>query len=103
MATQFIEKHLDESAISLITYIEVLSFNLTEEQEHSIIKLLELFEMLPVDRTISQQAVTNRKNKKIKIPDNIIASTAQIHNLNLVTRNVSDFNEIDVYIMNIFS
>lgn len=44
----------------------------------------------------------NRKIKKIKIPDNIIASTAQVNNLILVTRNGSDFNALDVQILDIF-
>jgi predicted nucleic acid-binding protein len=102
IATRFIKKHFEDSAISWITYIEVLSFDLSVDQEQAVIKFLKLFDMLAVDREISHQAVENRKHKKIKIPDNIIVSTAQVHNLILVTRNVSDFNGIDVKIHNIF-
>lgn len=102
VASEFIEKNISVCAISWITYIEVLSFNLEEKLETDIIKFLRLFKIFSIDEEISEQAVSNRKSKKIKIPDNIIASTAQYHNLILVTRNVSDFTGIDVKIMNIF-
>lgn len=35
--------------------------------------------------------IKNRKDKKIKLADNIIASTAQVYDLILVTRNIDDF------------
>ncbi|MBD3842263.1 MAG: hypothetical protein IE909_10330 [Campylobacterales bacterium] len=40
--------------------------------------------------------------KKIKIPDNIVASTAMVHDLILVTRNVKDFVTLDVDVLNPF-
>jgi len=35
-----------------------------------------------------------RKQYKIKLPDAIIAATARIYNLTLLTRNTKDFQEI---------
>ena len=54
------------------------------------------------DSAISMQAIENRKNKKIKLPDNIIVSTAQVYNLTLVTRNAKDFKALCVDILNPF-
>ena len=53
-------------------------------------------------KDISLQAIKNRKNEKIKLTDNIIAPTAQAHDLTLVARNTKDFNQINVKILNPF-
>jgi predicted nucleic acid-binding protein len=102
LATEFLLNNVNQCAISQITYIEVLSFSLTPEQERDVKNLLERFKMIDVNKEIAIQATVNRKIKKIKIPDNIIASTAQVNNLILVTRNGSDFNVLDVQILDIF-
>ncbi len=41
------------------------------------------------------KTVEIRKLYKIKLPDAIIAATAMTNNLILLSRNVSDFNQID--------
>jgi predicted nucleic acid-binding protein len=85
------------SAISQITYIEVLSFKFDrEDKENCIEELLKSFVILDIDRAISQKAVQNRKVKRIKIPDNILVSTAQVHKLILVTRNINDFKNLEI-------
>ena len=100
LATEFLLNNVNQCAISQITYIEVLSFPFEYEQD--VRNLLESFKIIDVNREIAVQATINRKIKKIKVPDNIIASTAQVNNLILVTRNSSDFNALDVQILDIF-
>ncbi len=41
-----------------------------------------------------EQTITLRRASKMKTPDAIIASTALVFNLTLITRNTSDFNNI---------
>jgi len=90
-------------AISQITYMEVLSFPFDSiKQENEVQKLLEQFKIYDIDKFISKQVIKNRKLKKIKISDNIIASTAQINNLILVSRNIKDFTNLDVNLLNPF-
>ena len=101
IATRFILKHQKDCAISQITFIEVLSFDFTKEEELSVKAMLNSFAVLDIDSNVSAMAVKNRKLKKIRIPDNIIASTAQIYNLTLVTRNSSDFASLDLKILDI--
>ncbi len=48
------------------------------------------------------RAIENRKIKKIKLADNIIASTAQGDDLMLVTKNTKDFNGLNIQLLNIF-
>ncbi len=102
IATAFLQKNITISYISQLTFLEVLSFDFVEEEKQKVIKLLEQFTILDTSKAISLQAINNRQNKKIKIADNIIASTAQVNNLTLVTRNTKDFNQINVKILNPF-
>jgi predicted nucleic acid-binding protein len=48
-----------------------------------------------LDEPVILQAITLRKAYNIKLPDAIIAATALIHDLTLLTRNVGDFNKIE--------
>jgi hypothetical protein len=102
IATKFISENRDVCTISRITFIEVLSFNLSPEEEYDIKELLESFIIIDTNKEIAIQSIKNIKAVKIKVPDNIIASTAQVHNMTLVTRNTADFNSLDIKILNIF-
>ncbi|MFA7084669.1 MAG: type II toxin-antitoxin system VapC family toxin [Arcobacteraceae bacterium] len=102
IATDFLKKNIKKSTISRLTFMEVLSFDFEEDDKKNVIEFLENFYILDTNKNISLQAVDNRKFKKIKLIDNIIASTAQINNLTLVTRNEKDFNNLEIKILNIF-
>jgi len=103
IATRFLSLNYQNISISQITYVEVLSFPFTSEQEAEVKMLLSKFKILDVTQTISNQAVENRKIKKIKLPDNFIVSTAMVHGLTVVTRNVKDFRNFNIKILNIFA
>ena len=102
IASNFLLQNFQDSAISRVTFIEVLSFIFTPEVQKTIIEYLERFEIIDTDKSISIQAIENRKIKKIKLPDNIIVSTAQVYNLTLVTRNAKGFKAFGVDILNPF-
>lgn len=102
MAFDFINKYIDQSAISIITYIEVLSYRFSKQQEKKVKKLLNTFEIIEIDKEIAEKSIYNFRKKKIKIPDNLILSTAQNLNLELVTRNTKDFEGFEVKLLNIF-
>lgn len=102
VATEFIRQNLTESAISRITFVEVMSFEFSDEETANILSLLNSFEIIDTSRTIAHRCVENRKIKKIKMADNLIAATAQSNNLILVTRNTDDFRSIEVELLNPF-
>ena len=102
LVTSFLLNNKNQCAISQISYIEVLSFSFTPEQENDVKEFLESFKIIDINREIAIQATRNRKIKKIKVPDNIIVSSAQVNDLVLVTRNIADFNSLDVKLLNIF-
>lgn len=102
IATEFLSTHYEEIGISQITFVEVLSFDFSPEDENDVRKLLHTFTIVDIDTKVSNQAIKNRKLKKIKIPDNIISSTAMVYDLVLVTRNIKDFKALDVRVLNPF-
>ena len=103
IATNFLSQNYKEIAISQITYVEVLSFPFTPEEESSVKELLAKFTILDIDQNISNQAIENRKIKKIKLPDNLILSTAIFYNLTLITHNTKDFKTFNVALIDIFT
>jgi len=104
IAKEFLFENIDYCSISIITYIEVLSFNFPNSYSENIAKdLLNSFNIIHLDQNIASQSIMNRKVKKIKLPDNIIASTAQVYNLTLVTRNEKDFVPLDIELFNPFT
>ena len=97
-AEQFIDSTLSDSspAISAITEIELLCWKTATEKDlevlHNFINDSLVFEL---EKDIKLKTADIRKAHKIKLPDAIIAATALIHNLTLLTRNVNDFKNID--------
>ena len=53
-----------------------------------------MIERIFLTKEIEKQTILIRKSNKIKLPDAIIAATAIVYNLTLVTRNIDDFKNI---------
>jgi len=101
-AIAFVDQHRTESAISTITYLEILVFSYNEEEDRQVRDFLELFTIYEIDREIINIAIKTYRTKKVKMADNLIGSTAKLHNLILVTRNVDDFKNMELDILNIY-
>ncbi|MDX1958381.1 MAG: type II toxin-antitoxin system VapC family toxin [Leptospiraceae bacterium] len=90
-AEKEISKYKDPS-ISVITWMEVLAG--TESSEENEIKnFLNTFRILQLTTAIAEEAVSIRKEFKIKLPDSIIWATARVNGMFLVTRNIKDFKK----------
>ena len=98
----FIAKNRDISAISIITYYEVLNYDFSVDEELVVRDFLDGFEVLSISKNIINKALENRKVKKIKMADNFILATAQIFSLDIVTRNTKDFLSFSNGIVNPF-
>ncbi|OEU63866.1 MAG: hypothetical protein BA867_02045 [Desulfobacterales bacterium S5133MH16] len=93
----------DELHISVISYMEVLGFKFRSNEEEDFVKeLIELFEVQFIDQNVAEKVIEIRKQNRIKLPDAIIAATAAVDNFCLVTRNIEDFQNIDIKILNPF-
>ena len=90
------EATADGAVISIITEIELLGFNFPSAVDlQKMEELINDATVLPLDKAIAEQTINIRRKYKIKLPDAIIAATALVHGLTLVTRNIADFNAID--------
>lgn len=91
----FLDEILDAApVVSVITKIEVLGFNAPTEYHILLESFIADLTIIDLTSAIVDQTIAIRKNYKTKLPDAIIAATASVHNLTLITRNTSDFKNI---------
>jgi predicted nucleic acid-binding protein len=79
---------------SVITKIELLGFNQTTTEENQARLLLSRLQEFPLTTKIAEETIRIRKSHRIKLPDAVIAATAIVHQLTIITRNTSDFSAI---------
>ncbi|MEC3881402.1 type II toxin-antitoxin system VapC family toxin [Parapedobacter sp. 10938] len=80
--------------VSVITKIEVLRFNAPPVVYQTLTDFMHDSTVLGIDNQVVNETIAICKAHRIKLPDAIIAATASIYKLKLVTRNVSDFNKL---------
>lgn len=88
----------DEFYVSVITYMEVYAFEFSDSaQKNSLDETFAKLEIIEINRAITDQAVIYRKNKlkKIKLPDAIILASARYADVDLLTDDWKDFQNID--------
>ncbi len=91
----FMNKIIDEVPnVSVITKIEVLGFNAPSEQEQLLTDFMDDANILNLTDKVIGASILIRKRHKAKLPDAIIAATALIYDMILISRNVSDFRNI---------
>ncbi len=95
-AMQLLHTIVDEQPmLSVITKIEVLGFIIPNKEEQDITTLfVQAADIINLDDEIVAQTIALRKQIHIKLPDAIIAATAIVYNLTLLTRNTADFTKI---------
>lgn len=82
--------------VSDISRLEVLGFSrITELEKRYFNEFFEAVECFIITPQIINHAIILRQIKKMSLGDAIIASTALLHNLPIMTRNDCDFNWID--------
>jgi hypothetical protein len=80
--------------ISVITQIELLSWNADTPTEQKVKSFADDSIVLNITQDIVIQCVNIRKRKKIKTPDAIIAATALTYGFTIITNNEKDFSNI---------
>jgi len=84
-----------ESLISIITKMETLGYNFKSKDEQFTMEyFVEGSTVLQINDDIVNKTIHIRKTNKLKLPDAIIAATALVYDLTLITRNTSDFADI---------
>lgn len=90
-AKQALDAWPPQNAISLITWMEVMVGAKKYNQEHRTRVAMSAFNVIGVSQEIAERSVALRQEYGMKLPDAIILATAQVHRLELVTRNTRDF------------
>ena len=93
-ANHEIERY-EEIAISIVTWMEVLTGADDAEEEAITREFLSRFKVKPVEKAVAERAIKIRRQHKLKLPDAIIWATAKELGRILVTRNTKDFSEKD--------
>jgi hypothetical protein len=81
--------------LSIISKIEILGFNSSIEVNKILLDFISDSNIYQLNNEVVEKTIELRKRNKIKIPDAIIAATAIVNNLILITRNVTDFKNIN--------
>ncbi len=85
----------EECAISVISKIEVLGFPFPSVlQEQKAVKFVHSLPILHLTEDVVEKSIELRKSNKPKIADAIIAATAILLDLTLISRNEKDFKNI---------
>ena len=93
---EFVKKAIDENfIISVVVEIEVLTYNEAPEKMPLIEEFVSMATVLPLDKVVTQKAIELRRSRrKMKLADAIIAATAIVFQLTLITNNSRDFLNI---------
>jgi predicted nucleic acid-binding protein len=82
--------------ISIVTNIELFATKNISQEEYELLEKFVAFSIKhDVNKDLIDTTIHIRQTYKIKLPDAIIAATALVHNLTLISRNSKDFDEID--------
>lgn len=81
--------------ISVITKIEVLGFNAPDEHYRLLLSFMDDATLFDLTDNMVDTSIDIRKKHKTKLPDAIIAATALEYSLVLISRNTSDFKNIN--------
>lgn len=75
--------------ISVITQMEALGYPFKSKTEEDFIRnLVDLFEVIYIDKKIANQVINLRKQHRIKLPDAIICATAMVHDAMLYSNDL---------------
>lgn len=90
--------------ISVITKMEFLGFQKhTEQSFRKSVKFLSNTDIAGLDDEVVDIVISLKRDKKMKLPDAIIAATAKKNDWTLVTRNEKDLKGTGLKIYNPFS
>lgn len=95
-AMDFMNSVIDAAPnVSVITKIEVLGFNALDEHYQLLVNFMNDVAVLDLTGPVVDASIDIRKKYKTKLPDAIIAATALVYDLALITRNTNDFKNIN--------
>ncbi len=93
----FVERR--DAAISTVCRVEVLGFpgyaRLSLDQQQRLQEVVHSMIELRMEELIVEQAIALRQQRRMSLGDAIVAATALVHGIPLVTRNTVDFRHVE--------
>jgi toxin FitB len=81
--------------VSALSQLEVLGYHrLTDEERNFFVAFFSIMPILMIMQEVLNQAIELRQQRKMSLGDSIIAATALVHDLPIVTHNSADFQWI---------
>lgn len=81
--------------ISIVTNIELFATKNISQEEYELLERFVAFSIVHnVDKDLINTTIEIRQTYKIKLPDAIIAATALVYDMTLISRNSKDFGGI---------
>jgi predicted nucleic acid-binding protein len=104
-AKSFVTKIMKQNFnVSIISKMEFLGFNqFTLNEKKDAKDFLSFANVIHLSDSIIDEVIKLKQERKLKLPDAIIAATAIQHNMKLITRNTKDFDGLHLKIINPFS
>lgn len=92
----------EELEISVITRMELLAWRNADSKQVSILnEFISSVAVWGLDEPVIIKGIEVRRDFRVKLPDAIIAATALVYGLTLITRNIADFKNIpDLRLLN---
>lgn len=82
-------------AVASVSCIETLGYHrLSDSERQGLEAAIARMTVLALEAAVVERAISLRQERKIGLADAIIAATALVHQLPLVTRNVDDFKHV---------
>ena len=86
----------EQPVISAITEIELLCWKTATDKDLDVLRnFISDSLVIELEQPIKLRTADIRKARKIKLPDAIIAATALVYDLTLLSRNTTDFSSIN--------
>ncbi|MGM9508186.1 type II toxin-antitoxin system VapC family toxin [Larkinella sp. GY13] len=91
----YLEINQQSLRVSMITKIETLGYHkLTAEDQKKFEVFFQIVPTFAINNPIITEAIRLRQQRKRSLADSIIAATALVYNLPVLTNNTADFEDI---------
>jgi hypothetical protein len=81
-------------ALSFVSRIELLARVLPVPEQQALLQLPRNATVLWANEEIATEAIRIRRDHRLKLPDALIAATAIVHDLELISGNFHDFERV---------
>lgn len=97
---KFLKENESKLCVSAITQIEVLGYHKLKKVEREFYNhFFNAIKILPIDEQVIHKTIELKQERKISLGDAVIAATAIINQLPILTNNVKDYNRINIDII----